>query len=79
LARSSGAGSGGPIVQALPGLWVIKVPLLAALSDEILAALIAHVATVIDAAMKEGANAAETTEPAEETEHPLAEGAPELP
>jgi hypothetical protein len=46
--------------------------------DEILAALIAH-ATAVDAAMKEGADAVETIGPAKGTEHPAAEGAPELP
>jgi hypothetical protein len=47
-------------------------------NDEILAALIANT-TAVDAAMKEGADAAETTGPAEGTEQPVAEGAPELP
>ncbi len=47
-------------------------------NDEILAALIAN-ATAIDAAMKEVADAAETTGSAEGTDHPVAEGAPELP
>jgi hypothetical protein len=46
--------------------------------DEILAALIAN-AVAVDAAMKEGADAAETTGSAEGTEHPVAEGASELP
>jgi hypothetical protein len=52
------------------------VPSLASLSDEILAALIAH---AIDTAIEADANAAETTGPAEGTDHPVAERAPELP
>ncbi len=47
-------------------------------NDEIHAALIVN-ATAVDAAMKEGADAAETTGSAEGTEHPVAEGASELP
>ncbi len=47
-------------------------------NDEIIAALITN-ANAVDAAMKEGADAAETSGSAEGIEHPAAEGAPELP